>query len=321
MELLIIALGVVGVGLVGALALRRAASTDQAHRRGPLARFGALLDDSVGMFMLRQALGRPTSSRADQAARRARRAEEIEAAVMAEAARRAAALGRPAPVAPSRLVVTGTAAPPPDAEHRDRQAHPVPAAGVVPVWVERAQAARRHRTRFWRDTAVAVSVLAIVLLGATRFLGGTGAGDVLSATGTPGSTAAAGPSASASLPATVSPEATASAMASAIASAAATASPTATPTPKPVPTASPTATPTQTPRPTARVTPRPTATTRPTPAATPVATPTLTPAPTPTPTPAPTATPTSAPTPSDTPDPSATAEPTPEPTEQPTPTP
>ncbi|MGK2849554.1 MAG: hypothetical protein ACSLFN_01370, partial [Candidatus Limnocylindrales bacterium] len=219
MELLIIALGVAGVGLVGALALRRAASTDQAHRRGPLARFGALLDDSVGMFMLRQALRRPTSSRADQAARRVRRAEEIEIAVMAEAARRAAALGRPAPVAPSRLVVAGTAAPHPDAEHQDRQAHPVPAVGVVPVWVERAHVARRHRARLWRDTAAAVGVLAIVLFGATRLLGGAEAGDVLSATGTPGpaagSSATAGSSPSASPGETSPPEASPSVAATA----------------------------------------------------------------------------------------------------------
>lgn len=313
MELLVIALGVVGVGLVGALALRRAASTGQAHRRGPLARFGALLDDSVGMFMLRQALGRPTSSRADQAARRARRAEEIEAAVMAEAARRAAAMGRPAPVAPSRLVVAGTAAPHPDAEHRDRQAHPLPTPGVVPVWVERAQLARRHRTRLWRDSAGAVGVLAVVLFGATRFLGGAEAGDVLSATGTPGPTmgtfapasASVGPSPAAS----PSPEASASVEATDVATPSPTATPTPTPTPRP--TATPTPTPTASARPTARVTPHPTATIRPTPTATPVATPTPTPAATPTPTPTLTPSPTPTPTPTASPTPTGSPSPMP----------
>lgn len=312
-ELLIIALGVVGVVLVGALALRRAASTDQAHPRGPLARFGALLDGSVGMFMLRQALGRPTSSRADQAARRARRAEEIEAAVMAEAARRAAALGRPVPVAPSRLVVTGTAAPHPDAEHRDRQAHPIPAAGVVPVWVERTRRDRQHRARLWRDTALAVGALAIVLFGATRLLGGAGPGDVLSATGTPG--LPGGSSAPASFTATASPDATASDQPSAAASAPPTAAPRASPTASPTPT--PTASPTPSPRPTPRITPRPTV--RPTPPPTPPPTPAATPTPAPEPTPTPTVEPT--PAPSAEPTPTPTAEPTPPPTPTPTPTP
>lgn len=319
MELLIIALGVVGLALVGALALRRAASTAQAHRRGPLARFGTLLDDSVGMFMLRQALGRPTSSRADQAARRARRAEEIEVAVMAEASRRAAALGRPAPVAPQRLVVAGTAAPAPDAEHRDRQAHPVPAVGVVPVWAERAQLARRHRTRLWRDTAVAVGVLAVVLFGATRFLGGSGAGNVLSATGTPDPTSGASSSARASGGPSPSPSsappASASASASAVASGVATTSPTATATPTPTRTPRPTATPTATPRPTARVTPRPTVQPTPTPAPTGTASATPAPSPTPDPTPSPTPDPTQDPTPDPTP------APTPDPTPAPTATP
>jgi hypothetical protein len=189
------------------VALHRSATTGQAHRRGPLARFGAILDASVGMLMLRRALGRSTMTRADRAAARLQaetEAVEEQAIADAYAARLAAAAGgRPPASRPTRLVVAGTAAEAPRPEDRDRQAHPVGGVAVVPVI---------GRARLWRDGAIAVAVLAAVLVGAIAILPGAD-GEVLPATGTPGTSeapVAASPVATADEPSAsvVTPDAT-----------------------------------------------------------------------------------------------------------------
>ena len=108
---------------IGAVALRRAGSADQAHRRGPMAAFGHILDRSVGMYTFRQALGRSTLTGADRAAARVRAEAEAQAAADTAAARRAAALGRPVPIRPSRIVVAGTASEPPRPEELEATAY------------------------------------------------------------------------------------------------------------------------------------------------------------------------------------------------------
>ena len=323
-ELLIILAGVALAVAVGWIALHRSVPaapppTGQAHRRGPLAAFGAVIDASVGMLMLRRALGRSTATRAERAAARFRAqadAEEAAAVADAYAIRLAAAAGRPIPGRPTHLVVAGTAAERPGA--RGTQAHPVAPAAIaaatanpiVPAW-----AVANTRRRLWRDSALVTGALALVIVGVILVLPRDDGG-VLSATGTPPSSsdlvilpgASAGPSASAesSSPST-DPDPTESATASP--------TPPATPTATPEPTARPTARPTRRPRQTPAPTPKPTA--EPTVAPTPA--PTVEPTPTPEPTAEPTAEPPPDPTAEPTPDP--TAEPTPDPTAEPTPAP
>jgi hypothetical protein len=267
-----------------------------AHRPGVLAGAADIVDASIGMYLVRKALGRPTTTRAEGRAERAR-----VALAAAESERRRAGAAGPAIVAPTRLVVAGTAASHSPRDLPDRQAHPVAARSVVPVWTRRASVSREGALALAGLVAVVVAAFAIW----PRNEGG-----VLSVTGTP---APPSPSAAVSSPTplpteTPSPTVVPSGVASATPSA--TAVPTPTPTPTDAPTATATATVTVTPRPTARptITPRPT--TRPSPKPTP--TPTPTPAPTPKPTPAPTPVPTPEPTPGPTPEP--TPAPTPEPT-------
>ena len=264
--------------------------TAQAHRRGPVGRFVDVLDASIAMYLVRQMLGQGTATRAEGRAERAR-----QALAAAEEDARDASARRSAAIAPTRLVVAGTAASHTVRDLRDRQAHRLAAAAPEPV--------SRPSVAVSRGGAIAAAGLAAVLIGG--FIGGfllwpRSEGAVLSATGTPG------PSPSAELPSgtpvvagTPSPgvAATASASPTSVATPSLTAAPT--PTPTPTRTLRPTARPTNTPRPTARPTarPTPTASSNPTPTAEP------TPAPTPYPTPEPTPEPTPAPTPEPTPDP------------------
>jgi hypothetical protein len=318
-ELLIILAGVVLAVVVGWIALHRSvpsapAPTGQAHRRGPLAAFGAVIDASVGMLMLRRALGRSTATRAERAAARFRAqadAEEAAAVADAYAARLAAAAGRPVATRPTHLVVAGTAAE--RQGERGVHAHPVAPAAIaavvaspiVPAW-----AVASTRRRLWRDSALAIAALAVVLIGVILVLPGD-EGGVLSATGTPPSSDDLVILPGGSPSPTVDTESP---------SPSTVPTPSDSGTPTPTPTATPTATPEPTARPTARPTVRPRRTPKPT--AEPTAAPTDAPTPTPTiePTPTPTPTPTAEPTPEPTPEPTAepTAEPTPEPTPEPT---
>jgi hypothetical protein len=262
----------------------RTDATSQAHRRSVLEGAVGIVDASIAMYMVRKALGRPTSTRAERATERAR------LAILAEADRRRAGAAGPAAVAPTRLVVAGTAASHSPRDLPDRQAHPVDGGPVVPIWARRSTVPR--------EGVIALAGLAVVMIAAFA-IWPRDAGGVLSATGTPAASSpadAVSPSTPISSPSpTVQPTAVATA----------TASPTASPTPTPEPTPTPTATPRpasrSTPRPTPRPTVRPTAT--PKPPATSEPTPTQTPEPTPTPTP------------------QSTPEPTPEPTPAPTPVP
>jgi hypothetical protein len=286
--------------------------TSQAHRPGILAGAVDLVDASIGMYMIRRMLGRPTTTRAEGRAERAR----VALAAAEEAARRASVAG-PSVVAPTRLIVAGTAASHSPRELRDRQAHPLAVTPPMPVWRRGSAMSRQGRV----VAAGLVGVLVVGFVGAFALWPRPGGG-VLSATGTPA------PSPTSDVPSST-PISTDSPTPSAptveptsdvIATPSPTTAPTtdATPTPTAVPTATPAAT--RTPRPTARPTntPRPTAHPTPTPTATVGPTPTPSPSPTPvaTPTPMPTPGPTPAPTPEPTPAP--TPEPTPDPTPDPT---
>jgi hypothetical protein len=266
----------------------------QAHPRGFLGRFADTIDASIAMFLVRRVLGQGTTTRADGRAERAR----LALAATEEDARREGTAG-PAGVAPTRLVVAGTAASHTVRDLRDRQAHRLAGAAPAPVW--------RPSVAVSRSGALAAAGIAAVVIGGF-VLWPRPEGAVLSATGTPGPsptldlsaaspvvvdtpTPAVAPTSAAGVTGSPTPPATASPTAGA----------TTAPTPTPIRTARPTARPTNTPRPTAR----------PTPTASPTATPTAAPtaAPTPAPTPEPTPVPTPEPTPVPTPDP--TPEPTP----------
>lgn len=265
-----------------------------AHRRGPLATAVDIVDASVGMLMLRQLLGRPTTTRADRRAERAR----LVLAAAEEEARRAGAAG-PAMVAPTRLVVAGTAASHSARDLPDRQAHPVPEQAVRPVW--------KSPVSVSRGGAIAGLAVVAVLLGGF-VLWPRSEGAVLSATGTPAPSPTVDPASPTLAPGeSPTPGVTSTSGVSVTPgpTGLSTSSPATDPTPTPTdgPTATrtprPTARPTNTPRPTARPTPHPTPTpiAGPTPTPTAAPTPEPTPAPTPEPTPAPTPEPTAAPTP------------------------
>src|SRR5688500_13064638 len=109
----------------------------QAHRPGVLAGAADIVDASIGMYLARKALGRPTTTRAEGRAERARAA-----LAAAEEDRRRAGVLPPAVVAPTRLVVAGTAASHSPRDKPDRQAHPVTPRTVVPVWTRRVSVSR-----------------------------------------------------------------------------------------------------------------------------------------------------------------------------------
>ncbi|HYH91531.1 MAG TPA: PKD domain-containing protein [Candidatus Saccharimonadales bacterium] len=268
-----------------------------ADPQGPLGAIWGVIDASIAMYAIRRLLGRPT--RLDDAGQPMPGALELDEDAVAY---RIGVPGAPVPAAPTRIVVAGTVATPHTAGERARQARPltpVPSGGAP-------------RGRLWRDSAAALIVLALLVVGVTTIWPGQ-RGGVLEATATPRPTFVAAVQVSAS--ATLEPTATATATAdpSATATATATATPTlvptatAAPTPAPTATPAPTSAPAATVRPTAtpRPTPRPTATPRPTPR--PTATPTARPTPTPTPTPKPTPTPTPTPAPTPTPEPDPVA--------------
>jgi hypothetical protein len=264
-----------------------------AHRPGVLAGAADIVDASIGMYLVRRALGRPTTTRAES---RAERARAVLAA--AEEDRRRAGVLAPAVVAPTRLVVAGTAASHSPRDVPDRQAHPVAAHTVVPIWMRRGPVSR--------EGAFAAAGLVVVLVAAFA-IWPRNEGGVLSATGTPAPPSPAGEASSPSARPIDSPSPTAAS--SVLASATPTPTTDATPTPTAAPTARatatprPTARPTNTPRPTARPTAKPTATPKPTAEPTPEPTPAPTPEPTPIPTPVPTPEPTPIPTPEPTPEP------------------
>jgi hypothetical protein len=257
-----------------------------------------IIDESVGMWMLRRALGRPTEP-----------VEPVDEAIaepaLDEIVYRIGVPGAPPPTLPVRLVVSkapSNAEPAPPATSQ-----PVAPLGTV---VADRPAGRRRRTRPSGALAaqrrfagvVALAVVAIALttlaLGSRQLRGA-----VLSVTGTPGSSPdggfvsgdSAAPSADAIDPGSSIP-----------------APPTAEASATPAPPVTPAA-PTVTPRPAVAPTPNPTRTTRPT--ARPTASPQASGAPTPSPSAGPSPTPPS-PTP---PPPSPTPDASPSPGDSPTP--
>jgi hypothetical protein len=263
-------------------------------------RLPTIVDNSIGMWALRQLTGRPLWERADDMG--ASGAGQAAVAAPARAASVSIGFGdlhraRPVPLPPTQFMATrsrlealgirraGDALPAgPGTSHfvatpivsssvrRPPQAHP-----VGPDAAQRRLAALL--------AILIVAVLAIVVAVVPRGTSGL-SGDVLGETGRPSGNLPTQPSASDAVVLPLEP------LSSASSSPAPTTAPTATRTP------GPTATPRVTPRPT----PRPTATPKPKPpAATPAPTPTSPPAATPTPTPVPTPTPTDPPAPSDPP--------------------
>src|ERR687898_347893 len=112
-DLPVLVLIAVAATAVAAAVLRRVAERDDpdlhpgshAHRPGAFASAADIVDASIGMYMARRLLGRPTASRADGRAERAQIARAAD-----EARGRKGGSTRPAAVAPTRLVVAGTAA-------------------------------------------------------------------------------------------------------------------------------------------------------------------------------------------------------------------
>lgn len=232
-----------------------------------------IVDDSIGMYVLRRLTGRRLWERplGDEAEGGAGRAAEAAAAAGAPGA------AGPARVAPTRHVVS-------------RSSRSLSVGSPARAGDRLPHAHRRRRAAAVLGSRIAAAgALAAVLLVAAGVVGSSvlppgPQGDVLGETGLPGS----------------SPPGT-----SVIAL-----GPSVVPTPYPAPTdgprptrplgpVEPTSTPTPAPTPTSRPTPRPAITPAPTPAPTPTSTPTPVPTPkaTPTPTPAPTPTPTPTPTP------------------------
>jgi hypothetical protein len=288
MPLELVVMGFV-VAAFAAIGLRFAPRDAVGARRLP-----RVVDESVGMYMVRQALRRPTASAAD---REAARAEADAKAEQDAIAYRIGVPGAPPPTVPTRFVVSK--APP--------QAHPIPPVVPVatrPVASARPMARKSGALPLQRRIAGVLTVLVVVLAAfAAQSLPRGPQGGVLSATGTPGGSEEAsgdpGGSEASSDPGGGSSQDAGSSDAPIVpASLGASAGAASSPPPPGVAThaAAPPA-PTATPRRTPRSTPRPTP--RPTPAPTPASTPTSTPAPTPRPThpPRPTPTPTPEPTP------------------------
>ena len=315
-DLPVLVLIAVAATAVAVAVLRRTAARDaegeqrasHAHRPGMLAGLSDIVDASIGMLMVRRMLGRPTTTRAERRAERAR----IALAAADEESRRAGAIGSPG-VPPTRLVVAGTAASHSARDVPDRQAHPVAAIPVVPVGIRRLPVPP--------EAVFATMGLVAVLVAAFAFWPRP-AGGVLSATGTPAPPSPTDGLLSAA-PTPTDPGTSPSLSAEPSGDHSPTPSPTATahPTATPKPTAHPAATPKRTPKPTARPTATPKSTTQPTATPTPTAAPTPSPSPAPTPSPTATPDPTPAPTPSPTPAPTPTPDPTPDPTTAPTPAP
>src|SRR5687767_15321328 len=113
-DLPVLVLIAVAATAVAVAVLRRTTERDegngnrasQAHRPGIMAGVVDIVDGSIGMYMIRRLMGRPTTTRADGRAERAR----VALAAAEEAEARRAGVAGPAIVAPTRLVVAGTAA-------------------------------------------------------------------------------------------------------------------------------------------------------------------------------------------------------------------
>jgi len=272
----------------------RAVGVPPESRRGPLHVLWGVIGASIGMYLVRRLLGRPSVSSPNGPP------DQVASLDEDDIAGRIGAVAAPGPVVtrPTRIVVAGSAVTASVGITRSTAGTDAQSSSPGP-----------DRRRFYRDTSLAVAGLVAVVLLAVVVLPSLGAGNgqVLSATGTPESSdggvvavTASPPPADVVVVITPSPN------------------PTVARTLPPAPSVRPAvaATPRPTPRPTRKPTGRPVATPRPTPMppsrATPTPAPTATPTPTPTPAPAtPTPAPTAAPTPTPTPDP---ATPTPAPT-------
>lgn len=270
LELIILAFVLVAFVAIAARFMPR----DAAGRR----RLPRIVDESVGMYVLRRATGRPTEAASDVA-----KAEtEADAIVPEEAiAYRIGVPGAPEPTVPTRFVVAK--APP--------QAHKIPP--VVPVVTRpvargRPQARRGGALPFQRRLAALGTLFAVLLVGFAALSLPRGPEEaVLSATGTPRGTITASALAVAPTPSLTEPSLDTD-----------TPEPAASPSPStslgPTPTVvtpapvvlTPTATPRRTPPPTPRITPPPTPKPTPTPTKPPTPPP-PTPPPTPEPTPVP----------------------------------
>ncbi len=133
-----------------------------ASRRGPFRVVRDLIDASLGMYLFRRLLGRPTAPRTGEPQ------SYLDEDVVASRIGAAAPLG-PVVRRPTRIVVAGSP--------------------VVPV-VASAPPKGPDRGRFYRDTVLAISGVAVALLLVVVVLPGLLAndrGEVLSATGTPDS--------------------------------------------------------------------------------------------------------------------------------------
>jgi outer membrane biosynthesis protein TonB len=258
---------------------------DAAGRR----RLPRTVDESIGMFVLRRALGRPTEAASDREAAQAEAAAHVDEDAIAY---RIGVPAAPQPTVPTRFVVS----------QAPLQAHRIPP--VVPIATRpvaggRPQARRGGVLMLQRRFAALGTLLAVLLVAlAALSLPRAPEEAVLSATGTPDATPA-----SSELAVTATSSASEPVIARGSAGLTSPLSPSASqpasPSPRPAatvagqPTA--TATPRRTPPPTPRPTPAPTP--KPTPPPTPPPTLAPTPAPTLAPTPAPTPPPTPAPTP------------------------
>ena len=180
MPLELVVMGFAVAALV-AIAVRFASRDEGGERRLP-----RVIDESVGMFAIRRALGRPTEAASDRDAARAEAETNAAAEAAArlhedEIAYRIGVPGAPPPTLPSRFVVSK--APP--------QAHPIPP--VVPVATRSVAGARPMARRgaaalpLQRRIAGVFTVLVVVLAAfAAQSLPRGPQGEVLSATGTPG---------------------------------------------------------------------------------------------------------------------------------------
>ena len=196
LELIVIAFVIVAFVAVAARFMPRDAS---GARRLP-----RIVDESVGMYMVRRALGRPTEAASDresarigttptdEAAANARAAEADRAAIAATVAaasadpsegadaRRSGVPGTPRPMHPTRYVVSS-------ANPQAHRIHPVVLIAMRPVVVARSRARRSGPLPLQRGLA-GIATLGIVILVAFAALSQPRGpdGEVASATGTPG---------------------------------------------------------------------------------------------------------------------------------------
>jgi len=223
-------------------------------------RLPRIVDDSIGMWVLRRITGRrlwerPWDEEIDDPASNPHASDATRAALGAiEAASGADPTLAPHPIPPSHARPTGYIA-----SRRRTQAHPIRPGMASPTPVRdlrRRQQARRRGFLGWAPQLAALGSSVVVLIVVVVALGSSiPGGDVLGSTGRPSATSGLG-----SQVAVVPSHATESSRASGpVASPKATPKPArATPKPTPRPTVRPIATPAPTPVPTPKPTPRPT---------------------------------------------------------------